>query len=307
MIRGRLTSWGTAAVLPWLAGLILLGSVGAPRALAGSPQAPYSVGIRTITIVQHRTMRLPNGRVVPRTLVTYVRFPEDGPGHYPLVVFAHGLDTLPHPYARMLRAIAAAGYVVASPVFPRTNAHAPGGADEDDVMNQPGDMSAVITRMIRQSRTPNTPFTGLIDSREVAVTGQSDGGVTALLSAYNVHYRDRRVKAAVIMSGAEPTIGGWDFAPGSPPLLAIQGTADTRNLPKYTYQFFNQAARPKFLLQLLGAQHLPPYTSEQPQLGIVERTTVAFLNLYLRHDRSAAAQIRQAGSVRGVTRLTVDG
>jgi len=45
-----------------------------------------------------------------------------------------------------------------------------------------------------------------------------------LAVAYNSHYRDPRVDAAVILSGAEiPGVGGFTFPPGSPPLLATQG------------------------------------------------------------------------------------
>lgn len=294
-------------LLPLLAGLALLGAPAPAGAGAGSTRPPYRVGIRAITITEHRTMTLPGHRVVPRSFSVYVRFPKGGPGHYPLLVFAHGYNITPHPYARLLQALAQAGFVVAAPVFPLTNAHAPGGANENDLLNQPGDMTAVITRMIRDSRRRGDPFTGLVNGQQVAVAGQSDGGITALLTAYNKRYRDRRVKAAVIMSGAELSIGGYQFGSGSPPMLAIQGTADTTNLPKNTYKFFAQASRPKFLLKLLGAQHLPPYTNEQPQLGIVERTTAAFLNMYLRHRRGDLARLEQAAHVRGVTEFTAEG
>lgn len=297
-----------ATLLSACAGLGLIAAQTGPDARAAKLRTtpPYRVGIRAIKLVEHRTMRLPSGRVVPRSMPVYVRFPEGGPGHYPLVVFAHGFNITPHPYAALLEAIAKAGFVVAAPVFPLTNAHAPGGANANDLFNQPGDMTAVITRMILDSRRMGDPFSGLLNGREVAVAGQSDGGITALLAAYNTRYRDRRVRAAVIMSGAEPSIGGYSFGSGSPPMLAIQGTADTTNLPRNTYKFFDQASRPKFLLRLLGAQHLPPYTTEQPQLGIVERTTVAFLNLYLNHRKGALRQLKRAGSVRSVTALTPD-
>lgn len=297
----------TAGLLPVLTGLFLLGGPARSSADGATASPPVRIGIRAIKIVEHRTLRLPDGEVVPRTLETYVRYPQGGPGHYPLVVFAHGLNITPHPYAALLAAIARAGYVVAAPVFPLTNAHAPGGADENDLLNQPGDVSAVITRMIQDSRRRGDPFTDLIDGQRVAVAGQSDGGITALLSAYNRRYRDSRVRAAVVMSGAAPSVGSYDFAPGSPPLLATQGTADTRNLPRNTYKFFRRAARPKFLLKLLGAQHLPPYTDEEPQLGIVERTTVAFLNRYVARRRGSLRALERAGNVPGVTALEAEG
>ncbi len=61
----------------------------------------------------------------------------------------------------------------------------------------------------------------------------------------------------------------------------MQGTADPLNVPATTAAYFAAANRPKFLVWLLGASHRPPYTDEQPQLGIVERSVVAFLGHYL--------------------------
>jgi fermentation-respiration switch protein FrsA (DUF1100 family) len=57
------------------------------------------------------------------------------------------------------------------------------------------------------------------------------------------------------------------------PLLAAQGTADSVNSPSGTYSYFAAAARPKYLLMLLGAEHTAPYQDEQPHLGIVARVS----------------------------------
>jgi fermentation-respiration switch protein FrsA (DUF1100 family) len=111
------------------------------------------------------------------------------------------------------------------------------------------------------------------------------------------------VHAAIIMSGAEPT-GMGPFPRHGPPLLAVQGTADPINAPATTAAFFRLANRPKFLLWLLGASHLPPYTSQQPQLGIIERATVTFLNHYLKGRPLRAFEI--AARRPGFTRLTAE-
>jgi Chlorophyllase enzyme len=235
--------------------------------------------------------------VHPRVLVTELRYPLHAPCPCPLLVFGHGFAVTPRPYAPLLHAWARAGYVVAAPVFPLENAHAPGGPDESDLVNQPRDVSFVITQLTR--RLP-----GLIDHRQIAVSGQSDGGETALAVAYDVHFVDRRVRAAMILSGAKiPGVGGFTFPAPSPPLLATQGTADTINPPSFTRNFFAIAPRPKFLLWLLGAGHLPPYTTEQPQLGVVEAVTIAFLDRYVRIQRGAARTLRAAGDVPGIARL----
>jgi dienelactone hydrolase len=263
----------------------------------------YAVGELVETFVDpSRTIARRGHRPTPRRLVTVVRYPEGTIGPVGLVVFGHGYAVTPAYYFRLLRTWAAAGYVVAAPVFPLSNLHAPGGPDEADIVNQPRDMSFVITRLLAVSAGHSGPLAGLIDPSRIAVAGQSDGAETALAVASASDYRDRRVKAAVILSGAEMSAGRY-FAPGTPPLLATQGTADPLNRPHYTYAYFAAARRPKFLLKLLGAGHLPPYTYEQPQLGIVERVTIDFLNRYLDGDDGAADKLAGDGDVPGVSTL----
>ena len=288
-----------------------------------SPRAAFAVGLRFETFVDHsRSIRLPSGTSEPRTLLTVVRYPALGSaavldrrdaaparaaGPFPLVIFGHGFAVSPAIHAALLRAWTRAGYVVAAPVFPLENAHAPGGPNEADLVNQPADVRFVISSLLAQSRSARSALHDLIDPAEIAVTGQSDGGDTALAVAYDPPLRDRRVTAAVILSGATiPQLGPFVFPSDGPPLLATQGSADTINVPSATNAFFTAAHRPKYLLTLLGAPHLPPYTTEQPQLGIVERVTLAFLDRYLKGRTQARAALLAAGHVAGVATLESD-
>ena len=276
---------------------LMVAVVGAgPIAASDSP-----VVSRVLHLVDgSRSIRLPDGRAVARPVTTYVRYPGSGSGPWPLIVFGHGFAATPGIYAQLLHAWAAAGYVVAAPLFPLGNAHAPGGPDESDIVNQPRDLSFVISQLLAASRAGG-PMHGLIDPAHVAVAGQSDGGETAFALAYDKGFRDPRVDAAVILSGAQLPGVPFRFAPASPPLLAVQGTADTTNRPRYTYSFFDAAPRPKFLLRLPGAGHLPPYTTKEPQLGVVERVTTAFLDRYLKDG--AIDQITEAADAPGVATL----
>jgi predicted dienelactone hydrolase len=274
----------------------------------------FAVGMRVVHLQDPtRLIHLPNGTTEPRTLLTYVRYPAVGAssatdvrnapantaaGSFPLVVFGHGFAVTPQLYRRMLVAWARAGYVVAAPVFPLENANAPGGPDESDLVNQPADMSLVISRLLAASKAGSGPFAGLIDPKRIAVSGQSDGGDTALAATYDEQFRDPRIGAAVILSGAEiPGVSGFNFAAGEPPLLAVQGSADTVNPPSFTETFFQAAQRPKYLLNLPGAEHLPPYSEQQPQLGIVDRVVVAFLDAYLKQNGEALRRMRALGNV----------
>jgi len=299
-------------------------SAGAGKsANAKSQPSSFAVGLRVLRLVDSsRKIELPNGTSEPRTLYTEVRYPALGApdgtdlpgapaaradGPFPLVVFGHGFAVTPALYARLLQSWARAGYVVAAPVFPLENADAPGGPDESDLVNQPADMRFVISRMLAASSASSGPLAGLLDPTEIAVAGHSDGGDTALAVAYDPAYRDPRVSAAVILSGAEiPSTGGFTFRPGSPPLLATQGTADTVNPPSATNAFFSAARRPKYLLSLIGAEHLPPYSDQQPQLAIVEHVTIAFLDGYLKHNPGALTRLVSLGSVPGTASMVAE-
>jgi dienelactone hydrolase len=345
LLRRRLLAWGLFGLVAAAVGVIVAvagggggpakqrqarGPASSPKRTvatvptgAKSPPAGFAVGLRVMRLVDRsRTITPPGQPAAPRTLVTYVRYPALGAapqtdlanapaasasGPFPLIVFGHGFDVTPKLYQRLLQSWARAGFIIAAPAFPLENANAPGGPDESDLTNQPADMRFVISSLLAASRAAAGPLSGLVEPASIAVAGQSDGGDTALAVAYDSRFRDPRVRAAVILSGAEiPATGSFTFEPGSPPLLATQGTADTVNPPALTSAFFHSAQRPKYLLSLLGAEHLPPYSVQQPQLGIVERVTIAFLDGYLKHSSTELGHLASLGSVSGVASLQAE-
>lgn len=272
-------------------------TVGASAVAATGASSP-SVHVRTLRFVDaSRLAHFRNGTSGPRVLATEVRYPEGGHGPLPLVVFAHGFIETPDNYARLLNTWAAAGYVVAAPSFPVERPAAPGGPDRSDLVNEPADLSFVISRLI----APGSPVRTLIDSRKIAVAGQSDGAVAALSVAYDRRFRDRRIDAAIIMSGA--AMAGFARPPaGSPPLLAVQGTQDPFNSPATTTYYFDLSRRPKFLLSLLGAKHLEPYTTNDRWAPVVRAATTRFLDHYLRG--APLRPLVTAGTRPGIARIT---
>ena len=101
--------------------------------------------------------------------------PPASPGAFPLIVFAHGYAIDAAAYAPLLQDLAAGGFVVAAPDFPGTSTAYSGGALRSDSLEQPADISFVITSMITVSGTPG-PLFGSVDPAAVGDSGQSDGG-----------------------------------------------------------------------------------------------------------------------------------
>jgi dienelactone hydrolase len=266
-----------------------------------APGAAPPFRLRVLRLVDHsRRATFRDGASGPRVLVTSVRVPTRGRPPYPLVVFAHGFALTPAVYAPLLDKWASAGYVVAAPAFPVESAGAPGGPDQSDLVNEPGDLSFVLSRLT----APAGPLRGLVDPRRIALAGQSDGGIAALEAAYDPRYLDRRVDVAMVLSGA--TFSGFPGPPPhAPPLLAVQGTADPLNAPDTTAAYFRLMRRPKFLLWLLGATHKPPYTTRDAWAGVVDRATVAFLDHYLRG--APLRPLLAAGTRPGLARIVSDG
>ena len=292
-------------------------------AASGEPVAT-TVGIRTVMFVDHSRKAIYHGGVItPRRLVTQIRYPAigtkvtddvpDAPvlpatAPYPLIVFGPGFAETPAIYYRLLDAWARAGYIVAGVSFPLTTIHVPGGRRRNfDLINQPRDMSFVISSMLDDNRDPESFLHGLINDREIAVAGQSDGAATALAVAEDPRFADPRIRAAVVLSGAEldQIDDHIQFASTGPALLAVQGTSDLINEPSATYRYFASAPEPKVLLRLLGAGHLPPYTAQAPYLGVVERVTAAFLDHYLLDEPGSLTRMADCGAESGTATLTM--
>lgn len=232
--------------------------------------------------------------------------PDRARGPYPLVVFSQGFGQYPSSYVILLDAWARAGYVVAAPTYTHTD---PGpGLWRPDIVNHPAELSGTITAVLKDSATPGGILSGLVQPAEVAAAGQSDGGDVSLASSVNTCCRDTRIKAAVILSGAEYSVfGGTYFKAGNPPMLVTQGDHDSAylgNAPVCSTNLYNAASAPKYYIDLLGATHLPPYTQHNAWESVVAKASVDFLNGYLRHQRGAIAAMLRAGAAPGVATIT---
>jgi Cutinase len=294
------------------------GSPAAPAARARArPAVPgalgtFRVGRRQLTFTEPAHAG-PSGQPLgPRTLLTQLWYPAGPPaarGPFPLLLFAPGFQQCADSYGGLLAAWASAGYIVAAVNFPHSDCRAGAAATEADMINQPGDVSYVLTQLLALSGRPGDAMSGLVNRRELAVAGHSDGGDTVAALAANTCCADHRLAAVAMLSGAEwPPMPGRYFAAGAPPMLFAQGSADTVNPPwtsRQLYEDDGNAAR--YYLDLFGADHTGPYWGKNDAERIVARVTLAFFDRYVLGQRGALAAMSRYGNVPGTAALVAAG
>jgi predicted dienelactone hydrolase len=269
----------------------------------------YEVGERQMTFTEPAHVGVTGQHLGARPLLTLIRYPVargssgswPAGGLFPLLMFAPGFQQCSDTYEHLLQSWASAGYVVASVDFPRTDCLVRSAAYEPDLVNQPGDVSFALSRLLALSAQPHDFFSGRLNPHEIAAAGQSDGGDTVAALAANTCCQDHRIKAVAVLSGAEwPPMPGPYFARGAPPMLFVQGNADTINPPWTSVQLYRaDRAAARYYLDLYGADHMVPYTGDNPVERLVARITLAFFDRYVLGHAGALATMTQAASGSG--------
>ncbi len=280
-----------------------------------APQAPedHAVGVSTETFVYAEpTIAGTSGaEASDRVLETTIFYPAEGTpgaepvpdapadhgdGPYPLIVFAHGFGASPQVYAELMEEWARAGYVVAAPRFPNTNTDAPGGVDAGDFVNQPADVSAVITGVQESAAGDDAILAGLVDPDAVGVAGHSLGGITTLGVAAHSCCRDERIDAAVVLSGDPLTFPGGEFDyADAPPILLVHGTDDVLVPYEASVGVFNELDAPKGLMTIEAGDHGAPIAPSGAAFDAVTKTTLDFFDGYLKGDTEALDRIEADG------------
>jgi dienelactone hydrolase len=293
----------------------------APRTVA--PIGRYAVGVKSTTFVDSTRPTDANGSapaLPTRTLLTAIYYPAEGTpsdkpvenatinrkrGPYPLILFTHGLYARGIFYDDVLKAWASAGYVVAAPDYPLSNQNTPGGVSFGrgvaDAKNQPADASFVISQVIKDKQLGE-----IVDPKRIGASGHSLGGITTYGLAYSACCRDKRVKAAVPMSGFGGLVEPIDqyFRNGATPLLALHGNTDGTVPIASDVNTFARAQPPKFFMTFLGAAHVTPFLGgTDAQASALKQSTVDFWDRYLKGDKAALDKLRTDGNLNGSTTL----
>ena len=277
-----------------------------PTAPSGAEATrPFDITTATETFVDRSRSTQPSGQpaVPERSLSTTIYVPE-GDGPLPLIVFSHGLNGHPDKFTELLTVWAQAGYVVAAPAFPLTNDHYPeANGNIPDINNQPGDVSFVITEMLRLNGEPGSRVHERIDPDRIGVGGLSLGGGTTYAVGFNDCCRDDRVKAVEILAGALIVTGEHELD-GHVPLLLVHGDRD----PALPYQLasdaYAKAAGPVWFVTLIGALHAAPFENDDtPHDALVEHLTTEFWDATLGGDTTAFNRFEKDAVVQGLSTL----
>jgi dienelactone hydrolase len=292
-------------------------SVGAARAVSPGVAGRYRVGERQLVFTEPAHVGVTGQHLGARSLLTVIRYPAArsaagtwaAGGPFPVVMFAPGFQQCSGTYEDLLQSWASAGYVVVSVDFPRTSCQVASTAYEPDLVNQPGDVSYVLSQVLALSARPDGFLSGRLNPREVAAAGQSDGGDTVAALGGNACCQEHRLKAVAVLSGAEwPPMPGRYFPGEAPPMLFAQGSADTINPPWTSVQLYRaDRAGSRYYLDLFGADHMVPYTGDNTVERLVARVTLAFFDRYLLGDKEALTAATRAADSSGIAVLDSGG
>ena len=199
------------------AGLVILICLGLAVYVATGPERPhaetasaawlesgaYQVGRAEFVFVDD-TRPTGENRGFPakphRTLPTSVWFPRELEAALPLIIHSHGIVSNRTEMVYLAETLASHGYLVAATDYPLTSGSTAGGANAEDVVNQPADISFLIDSLLRL-RDEQKPFSGSIDESRIGLSGYSLGGLTTYLATYHPAWRDSRITAALTSAG----------------------------------------------------------------------------------------------------------
>jgi dipeptidyl aminopeptidase/acylaminoacyl peptidase len=256
------------------------------RATPGSGGRPASPG-RALSVRLY--VPTTSGRIDPR----------EGP--FPVFVWAHGFEASVDYFDPLLRAWAARGYVVVAPTFPATSSSAAGGGVYDDYVNQPRDVSFVITNVLAADGAGGSEQRGLVDAARIAVGGHSLGAVTTMALVDHGCCLDTRVKAAVAIDGSRLAFPHGSAMGRAVPTLLLHGDADRTFSVDESRAIYAAAKSPKFLIVMRGMPHTP--FKIPAAYRVIVNSVGDFLDAYVGQDAHAVARLEADGTVPGVASI----
>ncbi|WP_422743611.1 alpha/beta hydrolase family protein [Micromonospora sp. WMMD754] len=282
-----------------------------PAGVRAAPERPYAVGMRQFTVDPGGVRPLPVTvwyPVEPSASPGPVTAPPAAPGvragarvavgRFPVVVFSHGLRSLPALHAQLTTRWAAAGFVVAAPTYPRTNLRAR-SFTRDDVRNQPADAWRLVRHLVRLGARPGDPLGAHLAVDRFAAAGHSAGGHTTLgMFAAGQPFP---VRAGIVIAGGRPVAG---VARPLAPMLFVHGGADRVVPESIGRAAYARCLGPAAFLSLPGQGHGEYLNPNRPGFPQVLATTTDFLRWTLYADRAALRRLPADATAPALTTFT---
>ncbi|MEE6257149.1 alpha/beta hydrolase family protein [Plantactinospora sonchi] len=268
----------------------------APMALPGAaPDRTYAVGVRTLDLGRGTARPLPvtvwyPARSAPPTgsgTPTLVPDAEVASGRFPVVLFSHGLHSLPEMHAPLTTRWAAAGFVVAAPAYPGTKARTP-RFDRADIRRQPSDAWRALDELQLLDRQAGDRFAGHLALDRIGAAGHSAGGYTTAGLFTPGH--PESLRGGIVIAGAG--MPGASYGGPAAPQLFLHGDADSVVPLTRGRGAYQQVPWPKAFVTLPGRGHGEFLTPGRPGFDRTVAVTTEFLRWTLYGDRGALAALR---------------
>jgi dienelactone hydrolase len=217
----------------------------------------------------------------------------------PLVIFAHGAAGLPERFSELALEWAEAGFVVALPKFPLSNADDMRRTVDDPIV-QAGDLKFVTDQLIESEATPGS-LNGRINFDHIGVGGLSLGSVTTYVHAFAECCADSRLDAVMGLAGL--------FAVGEGaqqldlPLFVAHGDNDVVLGYEGGRAAYDSAGGERWMFTAFGGTHAAPFQNDDTVYDDSFRAaSTAFWELTLKGDDTARARILAAAEA-DITRI----
>ncbi len=219
-------------------------------------------------------------------------------GRFPVVLYSHGLRSLPALHAALTSRWAAAGFVVVAPTYPRTNLRAR-HYTRDDVRNQPADAWRLVRHLVRLGARPGDPLGAHLAVDRFAAAGHSAGGHTSL--GMFASGQPTPLRAGIVIAGGRMVAG---FSRPLAPMLFVHGSADRIVPESIGRAAYARCLGPAAFLSLRGQGHGEYLTPGRSGFAQVLATTTDFLRWTLYADRAALRRLPADAAAPGTTFTT---
>ena len=193
-----------------------------------------------------------------RVLNGSIWFPEgDSLGH-PFIIYSHGFGGFHKESEHIVEYLVSNGYVVAAVNFPLSHRASPAGVPQlVDVVNQPGDVTVVIDKVLSLNNDPNSLLYNRVLPNKIGAMGLSLGGLTTALVSFHPDLKDERISTAVMMAPPLESFSEAFYANNTKvKSLIMSGTMD-RVVPELANATHVKARHPKgWFISLNRGTHL---------------------------------------------------